>query len=542
MMKRLMNVLKTPFNIYHQLFKSWWRDEKALFKTNASIQQMNRQIQDHSHKLCEYLPYDQFDPETGLFFNKDSAGFVLETPSLCGASDAMQTEMDGFFRYVLPEGSSLQTLLWADPNLDAACTQWKSSRKGTLHQALAQRSVDHFKAMAFESPQAPFHIRNFRCLISYTQPMPNIELEWQKLYDLQKQLMTTLEGIQLPVTLIGANALLNTVQGILRMEPNKAPSPLQWNPLESLSEQLRSIPVKVEKDHVLLSNELIQARNYFVQKMPQAWSLHSMGELIGDAFRDQAQIPCPFLLHYGVYIPTQAGPKRKLITKAANADRQSRSPIGRFLPGMTAEAEQFNFARHAIGEGGRVVYTQLNVVLLASPTTLPAAEQALHNLYLSKGWVLEKTPYTALPELVSCLPMTWSTAWAWVDALRDLHQLRTTLSTEAANLQPLQAEWRGTHLPGLLLAGRRGQLINWPPFDEQAAQNYNVCVAGRPGTGKSVFMQELMTSVLGNGGYGFVLDIGRSFEKTCHLLNGTFIEFTTRYPVCLNLESFYTLS
>ena len=90
----------------------------------------------------------------------------------------------------------------------------------------------------------------------------------------------------------------------------------------------------------------------------------------------------------------------------------------------------------------------------------------------------------------------------------------------------------------MLLLGRRGQVTLWSPFDNKGG-NYNVSVVGRSGSGKSVFMQELMTSTLGQGGRVFVLDVGRSFEKTCLLLGGQFIEFTTkvshgRKPLCIN--------
>ncbi|KJV77344.1 ftsK/SpoIIIE family protein [Rickettsia hoogstraalii str. RCCE3] len=49
-------------------------------------------------------------------------------------------------------------------------------------------------------------------------------------------------------------------------------------------------------------------------------------------------------------------------------------------------------------------------------------------------------------------------------------------------------------------------------------ENFNLCIAGVPGSGKSVFMQELMLSILGIGGKVFVLDYGRSFKRTCLLL------------------------
>src|SRR5260221_12670258 len=112
--------------------------------------------------------------------------------------------------------------------------------------------------------------------------------------------------------------------------------------------------------------------------------------------------------------------------------------------------------------------------------------------------------------------------------VRDLYyfqNLKTTLSTEAANLLPLQGEWKGTHSPGIPLVGRRGQIFTWSPFDNNEG-NYNVAVAGKSGSGKSVFMQELVMSTLGQGGQVFVLDVGRSFEKIVKFLGGQYIEFT----------------
>ena len=120
-----------------------------------------------------------------------------------------------------------------------------------------------------------------------------------------------------------------------------------------------------------------------------------------------------------------------------------------------------------------------------------------------------------------------------VKSLLHFKKLKTTLSTVSSNLLPLQGEWQGTKTPGMLLTGRRGQVFSWYPFDNDAG-NYNACVVGRSGSGKSVFMQELMTSTLGLGGRVFVLDVGRSFEKTCFLLEGQFIEFSPKIPICLN--------
>ena len=131
---------------------------------------------------------------------------------------------------------------------------------------------------------------------------------------------------------------------------------------------------------------------------------------------------------------------------------------------------------------------------------------------------------------------------------------KKTITREAQNMLPILAEWKGqlTHgqpapgshpAPGMLLSGRKGQVFCWSPFGKallpgacngQTDHNYNVCIAGQTGSGKSVFMNELMLTVLGVGGRVFVLDYGRSFKKSCLLLGGQHIELDVRFPISLN--------
>jgi conjugal transfer ATP-binding protein TraC len=256
-----------------------------------------------------------------------------------------------------------------------------------------------------------------------------------------------------------------------------------------------------------------------------------MAQLIGDEERDFAQISCPFIMHYGVYIPKQGAPRAKVLSKEAYIERQASSPIGKYLPSIQREAEELSFVRQQIGKGERIVQTQFSIILFATEKTLAVSEQILLNLYLSKEWKLQANTFFHLPILLSSMPMMW--IQDRVKSLLHYKKLKTTLSTESANLLPLQGEWKGTNNPGMLLGARRGQIINWDPFDNKAG-NYNVCVVGRSGSGKSVFMQDLVETTIDLGGRVFVMDVGRSFEKTCQFLKGQFIEFKAKTSLCLN--------
>jgi len=99
---------------------------------------------------------------------------------------------------------------------------------------------------------------------------------------------------------------------------------------------------------------------------------------------------------------------------------------------------------------------------------------------------------------------------------------------------PIHAEWKGVPETCMLLFAQRGQLFNFNPFYRIADGNYNVCVFGPSGSGKSVFLQEFATSMLAQGAKVFILDIGGSYKNICHLLDGDFIQFKADANISLN--------
>ncbi len=489
------------------------------------------------YNLSKFLPYESYDETTQLFFNQDSIGFVIETLPLVGASEEMQREVSGLFQHVLPEESSLQIILWADPHIGDFCEAWQKAREGRtpIIENLAQKRSSFLKEQAFYSKQSPYSLRTFRCFLAYTQACKSFNsVILADINRIKNQIQTTLEMLGLPVCIWQPDHLLQTLNGLLNLNPsNTNLDKLRWNKLQNLNEQITSATthLMVTSDGLSLNSNKVQIRAYQVRQYPDVWSLHAMGQLIGDEDRDFAQIPCPFIIHYGIHIPKQDKPKTKVLAKSTYVERQAYSPIGKYLPSIQREADELGFVRTQLGKGERIVQTQFNVILLAHENLLPTAEQILFNLYQSKEWRLEPTTFLHLPTFLSCLPMMWGEKG--IKSLLSLGRLKTTLSTESANLLPLQGEWQGTKSPGMILAGRKGQIFTFSPFDNNAG-NYNVCVVGRSGSGKSVFMQELMTSTLGLGGKVFVMDVGRSFEKTCSLLEGQFIEFKPKTPLCLN--------
>lgn len=521
--------------------------------------------------MAGLLPYETYDEQTQLFRHQDSIGFVLETLPLTGASEEMQKEVSSLFQYILPEGSSLQTILWADPHIGNLCDTWKDTRRQSspIIQKLAERRAEFLKDMAFESQQFPYTLRNFRCFLAYTQSDPgNNPVAIEAVTQILSQLKTALEMLRLPVTVWRPEDLINTLEGMLCLDPSVTHArDRRWNPLDSIQSQISHAEsnLVVGPNGLSLNQGKVQLRTYKVRDYPELWTLHAMGMLIGDNERDMAQIPCPFLIHYGVHVPKQDGPQKQVCSKAFYVEAQSQSPLSKYMPSVQREAAELKFVRENLAKGERIVQTSFTVVLFVpqtpsgaeeidhaletqgttsqqqkarlpeagQPSPLPKAEQILKGLFKGQEWRLESNWFLHLPMLLSVLPMTWGPEM--VKTLTNLKKLKTTQSTESANLLPLQGEWHGTPSPFMLLSGRRGQLFTWSPFD---SPSYNICVLGQTGAGKSVFMEEVVLSILGSGGRVIVLDVGRSYQKLGQLLaqlgDAQFIRITNDCTLSLN--------
>ena len=497
-----------------------------------------------SHSLSEILPYRCFDPNTQIFHNLSSLGFVIETLPLIGCGEDIPRQLTGLFQHSLPLGSNLQCLLIASPRIGPWLKGWEGARrdKSDILQELAKERCAYLRDLA-----AGKGVRTFRLLISYSESLAGLP-SMDAILALREQFLTTLKGWGLPTRVWNAEDLLRGLDELLnpiadggggsprRGAPLRDESlALLWNPHESLSNQLMSPSTRmcVEPSQMMFGDEGTGTllRLYTPRVFPQRWHLGAMNLLIGDPFDEFLRLSCGFFISYGVHICHEKTLKTRMLAKCGNVEKQAASPIAKYVPSLKKEEQEWRYVREKFEEGQRFVRTRYQVGLMAGVDQMAREEQTLFNLYRSQRWELALDKYLQLPSFLSCLPMTWGEGAA-TDS-KKFQKMKTTLSHEPANLMPLQGEWQGTKSPGMMLAGRRGQLFYWSPFDNNEG-NYNTCVVGRSGSGKSVFMQELMTSMLGIGGRVFVLDVGRSFEKTVKLLGGTYVEFSPNSPICIN--------
>jgi len=489
------------------------------------------------HHLSDFLPYEWYDPETGLFISEKSVGFILETAPLVGNNENMQKELSNIFTQILPEDSSLQALIYADKNIGDILEHYVKIREHSSEvvQALAYKRAEYLSKLAIKSHLFPYVLRDFKCFMSVCLNLNDpLSIAMKHAQKIKTQMTATLNVVGVSNRTLSADGLIRFLDGIFNADfSNTSPSAKKWNRFDEINNQIiaNDTDFIVEDDLLKLRKEKTEIKTFIVTGYPPEWTLAQMSELIGDMFRDSRQLSCPFLMHYGVYIQKQSNDVAKIAMKTSMVEKQIHSPIGKYIPNIERECAELQYAQTCLNKGERLVKTQFSIVLLARKGEISAAEQTLKTMFSSMLFRVESNVGTQLPSLLTVLPLSWHRDT--IALLEEFKKLRTTISVESANLVPQQAEWKGTRTPAMLLGGRKGQLIQFCPFDNTAG-NYNVTVVGRSGAGKSVFMQELMSSTVGLGGRVFVLDVGRSFEKTCYMLGGQFIQFSSNADICMN--------
>jgi conjugal transfer ATP-binding protein TraC len=478
--------------------------------------------------LSQLLIYNAYDEQNEIFLNNASMGFVIECIPLVGGDDSTYKILDSLFQETLDEGDSVQCLLWADHRTDHFLNRWKHSRiNKEIYKEIAHNRAEFLKK---NKKQA---IRLFRCILSYSMPLSKDPQEdLKRIVEIKQKFLKTLTSLSYAFPW-NAKLLIENVSGLINFSHSAELERKSWNPLDTLSSQIQGGgKLEVEENQLIWKKDPEAIfRSFRITESPSHWPFFAMQKLIGDVFRDGFRMHHPFYIHYGVHCPKQDAAEASFWRRSQLIENQGKSSmLIRLIPDLAGELRECDHIRRSINQGARFVCTQFTVGCWAEPHSIHQAEQSLKAIFKINQFTLVENSCLHLPHLLTLLPMSWA---EHVKDLKDFHLLKTTLTTECTNFLPIQGEWSGTRSPGMLMVGRRGQLINWNPFDNKSG-NYNCVVVGRSGSGKSVFMQELLLNGLSVGANVYILDVGRSYEKMSDLLDGQKIEFSRDSNICLN--------
>lgn len=491
--------------------------------------------------LADLLFYRLYDEEHKIYENQRSLGFVIEVGPLLGAGSIEERELSTLIRELGSEGSSVQCLRFADSRIDRFLNSWCNARqsRGKIFEEIS-RKKERFFSKELQKGDIPPRI--FRFLFSYSEPKgaaTGLQTTLDRLVEKKAKALEVLGRIS------GKSAfevqplqLIELLSGLINYDQKTSfECRKRWNKKTWLSKQIcnPSSAITVRKDGLTFHENDRQTffKTYEVTDYPNEWSLSLMGELIGDFFNKSYRIPSPFYIHYGIHFPSGQKAETKFRSKAKIVDHQVKFPsLVRVFPEMPREHEEHLLVHKQLLDGEKFVETRLSCGLWADLESHVASESNLMALFQKYGFKLKENHFIHLPDFISSLPMAWGEDASHIKNLKRIRCFRTTMSSETGSLIPILGEWWGNSTKGMILMGRRGQIASWDPFITEG--NFNTVVVGPSGSGKSVFMQDLLLNHLGQGDRVFILDLGRSFEKLCHLLRGEHLEFSLKSRLNLN--------
>lgn len=507
--------------------------------------------------LSDWLPYRSYDPETRLFINTASMGFVLELAPMVGADEHTADILTQFLSDGLPAGCEVQIIHWQSPAAGVCIADWVMPRvlaKGVYGRA-AQHRAHYLRRAAWSSlsRDAPFCLRQHRVLVSIGASLGS-SLTASELSTVRESLGGTMQALSIPHRDIAPAELIAFLSELHAPGIDNAENADLYSPLDPIHQQCvrRDLVSEVSPDRIVfkvhrdslagspsgrptmqsaIDPDAFDWRFFSVRQMPRQWAPWDVQKLIGDVLNDKLRFGCNVLTVLGFVLSDEEATASRAGFKVLRTTSLAESRSARFLPQLAQQRDEWQQVQAELREGRKLVQAYYAVGALSPLGKGDANERLLKSVYKAAGWDLVEERYLQVMGLLAAMPLTLPNGLS--GDLKRMKRLRTMLSNTAAAIAPLQGEHTGGPIPHLLLVGRRGQPFFWSPF-QNAAGNHNVAVFGKSGSGKSVFLQDVCAALAGAGAKVIVIDDGRSFEHMAKAFGGAFVEFRLSSGFSLN--------
>jgi conjugal transfer ATP-binding protein TraC len=545
----MMSVLALPF----VSLKSWLTHEEALATPSPVADENHFTTRQEYNRLSDLLPWTGYWEREKLFAIEgetdgsiEAIGYAIEMNPQTGASDDMARLIQEIYRD-MPPGAGVQVQLWGSPDIEGFLNDFQKVCRPERLQDDAQRALiarmtaertAHYRRASLIPPVSsrPSVMRHYRVLLSVTMPVKDVEYRTlERVMSMRDAQVSKLKTYYQFDRVWGAEDLIAWVRTMLN-PAQRSPDPVSYDDGQSLRYQMitRDTVASVGRLGITLRSpegDAVCIRAHSAQGYPKHFDLHQVTRMLGDADKGSMGYPCPFLITMGAQILNYDEHKNLVQIKTARAIQVSESPMGKALPDVGKRAADWKLLQDAYDEGGGAVRLYHQVLLFPMPDAVAEADESARAIWRSMGFALTPDTYMQTQALMSALPMALGPSLQ--RDIRAAQRFSTKTIGNAANLSPVLGEWRGTGTPVLTFTGRNGQTIGVNLFDNPSG-NFNGCVVGTSGSGKSAFLNEVAERYLAMGAKVWIIDVGRSYEKLCHALGGQYIEFTKDANVVLN--------
>jgi conjugal transfer ATP-binding protein TraC len=480
-----------------------------------------------------------YDPDHQLFLLADaSIGFGFICRPLTGADPSVSARVNVLLNQDWPTETLLQVSLWTSPDIEESLAIMQTRRlkqQKTIYKAMTQASIDFLRQGTGKAPETVSGARLRRSQVIVTVKLPIVnprpsENELVRAAELQRATQQSLTTIGLTPDVLDADHYVRVLNTVLNWSPEagwKDRVVPECDTTQLIRDQLLDYDTALETDEKGVWLGTKRVKTLSAKRTPDHFYFGSAKSYLGDilsgtrGIRQNALIS--LTLHYPDAESTRARQEgvRQFITNQVN------TPIARFLPALIQRKHNFDVLFDAYGDGDRPIRSYFGLVLFCDDGEESAAISNARVYFRELGFQLLEDKYFCLPFFLNCLPFGAERA-----AIADLKRYRTLATRHAIPLLPLFGDWAGTGTPTLNFVSRNGEHMAVSLFDTTG--NYNLCIAAESGKGKSFLTNEIIVSYLTEGAQIWTIDVGRSYENLCEVLEGDFVKFTHGSGICMN--------
>lgn len=485
--------------------------------------------------LVQALPYQSIDEFGVIHLTGNRIGKGLVFAPSAGFTDDMRERLLQLLIKHLPDEVVLQVCLSASPYVVDALHAWKMAQQThDVLMAQAQKRSAHFSA-ALETPWPGFgaSCRRFQGWLGLSCPAgKDAFFTLQRTIDAFSRELGTMHIATEPLSIHGLLAML---RANLNATPATQSLNTDWRETEALKQQLVEPKTlwQQTKESLVATHRDWQVTPLIASTLPREFEGSQWLELCGQLFNEAQQLSSPFEVHVMAVKHKQANDASRTTLGFKRAEKAMRFTwLTKLNPNLRAAMDDWRYTNTAIQTGNDAL---VEVMVSARVGSLQAEHQAALSRFQAVGaacgFEWQTATQLSLPLWLSQCPfaMSGDTLTAWEKQGR----FKTMTASALTEVLPLSAP-TSTPLNGMLLVGRRGELFGFDNFNPQH-RNFNVAVTGTSGSGKSVYIQELIARNLSQPNRRvFVLDIGRSYETACHVFGGQYLDFNQSAPVSLN--------
>lgn len=495
-----------------------------------------REEEEKVHATSALLAWRSYDRDFGIYDLSDGFGIMIEVPSISGGAYDFGARLQKLFSIDMPDGLTVQVLNWASPNISNELRAWWAVRRanGGVSQRMAESRVAFLEKGRFSSIVNPIVLPHSRRVFITARFDGERDLRRSETLAAFRRSLETVFRDQGGTLNVEPVSLLELGGELLHIRRHPGDSATQYNKKEPMNTQLGGASIRVREDSLVFGGDPeIAATCASLRRVPSQFAFHLGALLNGVPDNPESRPRGPVLTTMTLRAMSPDKARGMALRKVTSLDHTLKGALARFVPGGTEVLEQWSRVNNDLEAGEKLIDFCWTVVAYAAKEDAPSemARDEMISIFRAQNFGLGDDKYLHLPLFVGALPFG-ATAGS-LEKLRQLSRVRRCLSETVGHIAPVHGDWRGHQsADGVCLFSRTGQLFTWDPFRSET--NYNVAVSGQSGSGKSVFMQEMVASLVCSGGRAIVVDDGRSFENTAAALEGDFIEFDGDKAMSIN--------